>query len=109
MNPQKTDPFRKIWLKCEEKLGDDSALHKEVLAFASDFNLMSTALIPHRKFFKPEEMQMASVDHSMWFHRDFRADEGSFFRWKAQQLQMGEGLAGVVFSMKREKTSDYPN
>ena len=74
-NLKKTKPIRNIWLKVEEKLADDSAIHKEALAFASDYNLMSTALFPHIGEFQADKMQFASLDHAMWFHRRFRADE----------------------------------
>ncbi len=79
VNLENTEPIKNIWLKCEEKLPNDVSLHREVLAFASDYNLMATSLLPHRENFKREEMQMASLDHAMWFHRDFRADEWLLF------------------------------
>ena len=72
---KKSEPIRNIWLKVEERLADDSDIHREALAFASDYNLMSTALFPHVGDFHPEKMQFASLDHAMWFHREFRADE----------------------------------
>ena len=72
---KKSEPIRNIWLKVEERLADDSEIHREALAFASDYNLMSTALFPHVGDFHPEKMQFASLDHAMWFHREFRADE----------------------------------
>ncbi len=69
-------PFRHIWLKAKDIIkSDDPRVHKEVLAYASDYNLMGTSLLPHRADFNRELMQMASLDHAMWFHHDFRADE----------------------------------
>ena len=69
-------PFRHIWLKATDAIkSDDPRVHKEVLAYASDYNLMGTSLLPHRANFNRELMQMASLDHAMWFHHDFRADE----------------------------------
>jgi acyl-CoA thioesterase-2 len=68
-------PFRHIWLRATDKLPDVKQLHQEVLAYASDYNLMTTSLLPHRKKFKRRFMQMASLDHAMWFHREFKMDE----------------------------------
>ena len=73
---QNKRPFRHIWLKAKDVIeSDDPRVHKEVLAYASDYNLMGTSLLPHRAKFSRELMQMASLDHAMWFHHDFRADE----------------------------------
>lgn len=72
-------PIRHIWMKSEEPLPDHPAFHKQVLAFASDYNLMSTSALPHRGQFKPGQIMMTSLDHGMWFHRDFRADEWLLF------------------------------
>ena len=74
-NPQKAKPFRHIWIKARQPLPEIRQIHQEVLAYASDYNLMTTALLPHRDLFKREKMQMASLDHAMWFHHDFKADE----------------------------------
>lgn len=73
--PSPSEPYRNIWLKVEEKLPDSPAIHREALAFASDYNLMSSALYPHIGKFKADQLLLASLDHAMWFHRDFRADE----------------------------------
>ena len=74
-NPKKTEPAKEIWLRVEEKLPDNPAIHREAIGFASDYNLLSTALYPHVGDFEAEKLQSASLDHAMWFHRDFRADE----------------------------------
>ena len=74
-NPKKERPFRHIWLKAKDALPDDQRIHKEVLAYASDYNLMGTSLLPHRSKFKREHMQMASLDHAMWFHHDIKMDD----------------------------------
>jgi acyl-CoA thioesterase-2 len=79
MNTQNSPPFKNIWFKCEESLPDDLALHKEVLAFASDYNLMSTSLLPHKESFEPGKLQLASLAHAMWFHREFRVDQWLLF------------------------------
>ena len=64
-----------IWMRASGKLPDDPALHQCVLAYASDFTLLDTALIAHGKLMFDPDIQMASLDHALWFHRPFRADE----------------------------------
>ncbi|MEL6374848.1 MAG: acyl-CoA thioesterase II [Pseudomonadota bacterium] len=69
------DPVQHIWLRATAPLpADDFALHQCVLAYASDFTLLDTALIAHGKLMFDEDIQLASLDHAQWFHRPFRAD-----------------------------------
>lgn len=64
-----------IWLRANGSLPDTHALHQCVLAYASDFTLLDTALIAHGKLMFDADIQLASLDHALWFHRPFRADE----------------------------------
>lgn len=64
-----------VWLKANGVLPDNANLHHEVLAYASDFTLLDTALIAHGKLLFDRDIQLASLDHAMWFHRPFRADQ----------------------------------
>lgn len=64
-----------IWLKTVGALPDDPRLHAAVLAYASDFTLLDTALIAHGRLLFDPDLQLASLDHAMWFHRPFRADQ----------------------------------
>lgn len=64
-----------IWLKANGPLPDDPRVHCAVLAYASDFTLLDTALIAHGKLLFDRDIQLASLDHAMWFHRPFRADD----------------------------------
>ena len=75
INIRNQRPFRHIWLKATTLMPDDPILHKEVLAYASDYNLMGTSLLPHRSKFDRKFMQMASLDHAMWFHHDVKMDD----------------------------------
>jgi len=63
-----------IWMKTRGSLPDDPAIHRALLAFVSDMSLLDTSLLPHGKSIF-SSMQVASLDHAMWFHRPFRADE----------------------------------
>ena len=73
--PTKQEPHQRIWLKTTSPLTDDLALHQAILAYASDMSLLDTSVMPHGVSFFDSEMQIASLDHAMWFHRPFRADE----------------------------------
>jgi acyl-CoA thioesterase-2 len=64
-----------VWLKTNGRLPDTSHLHQAVLAYASDFTLLDTALVAHGKLLFDRDIQLASLDHAMWFHRPLRADE----------------------------------
>lgn len=64
-----------IWLKANGPLPDDARLHQCVLAYASDFTLLDTALIGHGKLLFDTDIQLASLDHALWFHRPFRVDD----------------------------------
>ncbi|MFK7905542.1 MAG: acyl-CoA thioesterase II [Chitinophagales bacterium] len=68
-------PFRHVWMRATGSMLDLKALHCEALAYASDYNLLGTSVLPHRDVVEPNELQYASIDHAMWFHRDFRMDD----------------------------------
>lgn len=71
----KAEPKQSIWMRANGRLPDDPRLHQCILAYASDFTLLDTALIAHGKPLFAADVQMASLDHAMWLHRPFRADE----------------------------------
>jgi acyl-CoA thioesterase-2 len=73
--PAPLPPRRLLWLRAVDKLPDDPALHRYLLAYASDHGFMTTALMPHAVTWLTPGMQVASLDHAMWFHRPFRVDE----------------------------------
>jgi len=75
LNPVKGEPKQNIWVRSSGTLPDDLSVHQCVLAYASDMTLLDTCLIPHGIGFLSEGLQIASLDHGMWFHRPFRADE----------------------------------
>lgn len=73
--PKVAQPRRAVWIKLNDTLPDDYTLHSHVLAYASDLTILETALRPHGiSLFEPK-LQIASIDHAMWFHRPFRVDE----------------------------------
>ena len=73
--PQPSEPRSQTWFRARGDLGDDPRKHQTVLAFMSDFALLGTALYPHPYGGMSPKIQGASLDHALWFHRPFRADE----------------------------------
>ena len=72
---EKAPPIQYTWMRANGVLPDDPKLHQCVLAYASDFTLLDTALIAHGKLLFDRDIQLASLDHALWLHRPFRADE----------------------------------
>src|SRR6478735_6458118 len=75
LSPEKRAATQQVWIRATGSLGDDLALNQCVLAYASDFTLLDTALIAHGRFIFDPSLMLASLDHSIWFHRRFRADD----------------------------------
>lgn len=69
--PQKQEPKRYIWMRAIGDLPNEVTLHQRLLAYASDYNLLVTALLPHQHETNISKLQLASIDHAMWFHRPF--------------------------------------
>ena len=65
----------RVWVRTQQPLPDDLRVHQAVLAYISDLTLLSVSAVPHPVVFMSNQLQTASVDHVMWFHRDFRADD----------------------------------
>ncbi len=74
-HPVSKPPLRLVWLKTVGALPDDLALHRYLLAYASDYSFITTALLPHAVSWLTPGMQVASLDHVMWFHQPFRVDD----------------------------------
>lgn len=74
-NPEVRPASRQVWFRVIGTLPDDPIIHQAVLAYASDYGLLPTALGPHGVAFRSQGLQIASLDHSVWMHRPFRTDE----------------------------------
>jgi acyl-CoA thioesterase-2 len=75
LHPTKLPPTRRVWFRTTARIGDDPALHQSLLAYVSDHGFLATAMFPHGVTFFSGEVQVASLDHVMWFHQPFRVDE----------------------------------
>jgi acyl-CoA thioesterase-2 len=91
--PPREVPVRHIWVKTVDTLPDNADLHRNVLAYVSDYQLVSTATLPHGIHFAEGNVQLASLDHAMWFHRPFRADEWLLYAMESPNASGGRGLA----------------
>lgn len=97
--PRKRPPQQCIWFRALGELPDSPELHKVLLAYVSDYNLIGTATLPHGISFLQGNVQMASLDHAMWFHRDARMDQWLLYALDSPSASGARGLArGQVFS-----------
>ena len=99
LRPDARAPQQMTWIRAAGTLPDDPLLHRCVLAYASDFNLLSSALLPHgRSWFSPD-MVCASIDHALWFHRDARVDDWLLYVMDAPSAQAARGMnRGLIYT-----------
>lgn len=98
LRPAKRPPFQHIWFRLAERIEATPAQHRALLAYASDFHLIGTALLPHGVSYLTPNLQMASLDHALWFHRPFRVDEWLLYACESPTAQGARGLVrGQMF------------
>ncbi len=99
LKPEPREPRRAVWFRAAGPLPDADALHRYLLAYASDFSFIATALYPHGVSWLTPGMQVASIDHAMWFHRPFRCDEWLLYVIESPSASGARGLVrGQVFA-----------
>jgi acyl-CoA thioesterase-2 len=99
LQPRRVLPERHVWFRAVAPLPDDDALHRCLLAYVSDFNLLDTATLPHGALYLTGEVVLASIDHAMWFHRPFRVDEWLLYSVDSPSASGARGFARAsVFS-----------
>lgn len=91
--PEVMEPRQRLWLRASGELPDDPSLHAIVLAYASDYSLLDAATMPHGITYSDASMQIASLDHAMWFHRPFRADEWLLYVSDSPSTSNSRGFA----------------
>ena len=87
------DPIQQLWIKADGKLGDDPLLHSCVATYASDMTLFDTILAPHSIKWDDPSFMGASLDHCMWFHRSFRADDWLLYDTDSPNAHGARGIA----------------
>jgi len=90
--PEKREPLRYHWVKAIGEMPDDPSVHQYLLAYASDYGLAMTSLYPHAQSFWKPEIQAASLDHAMWFHRQFRMDDWLLYEMQSPNACNARGL-----------------
>ncbi len=96
-SPEKREPVKHVWFRLVDTVPADQALHRCLLAYVSDYHLLDTANLPHgQPFF---ELQMASIDHAIWFHREVRVDDWLLYSIDSPSRSSSRGFArGSIFS-----------
>ena len=95
----KRPPFQHVWFRLCDRIDDAPELHRALLAYASDFHLIGTATLPHGISYLHGNVQMASLDHALWFHRPFRIDEWLLYSCDSPSAHGSRGLArGQVYT-----------
>ena len=98
LHPTKRPPFQQVWFRLSERIGDAPELHRALLAYASDFHLIGTATFPHAISYYQPNVQMASLDHAMWFHRPFRVDDWLLYSCDSPSASSARGFArGMIY------------
>ena len=98
-----TEARRDIWIKSKSPLPDAAAVHHSVFAYASDLTIIETALLPHGRNLFDLDVMLASLDHAIWYHRSFRADEWLLYSEDSPAAGGGRGFnRGLVFTRSGE-------
>jgi acyl-CoA thioesterase-2 len=98
-DPQPRGAVKHVWIRAVDKLPDDHALHQNLLAYVSDYELLGTATLPHGLPFGRGKVIMASLDHALWFHRDVQIDEWLLYAMDSPNASGARGFArGQMFT-----------
>ena len=99
LHPAKRDPERMVWFRAVAPLPDDPALHAYLLAYASDFSFVTTALLPHGVSWLTPGLQVASIDHVLWYHRPLRIDDWLLYVMDSPAATGARGLVrGSIYA-----------
>jgi acyl-CoA thioesterase-2 len=99
MRRDKSAPLKYVWFRAVDRLPDDEALHRCLLAYVSDFHLLDTALKPHGVPMISPKLVIASIDHAMWFHRSVRVDDWLLYAIDSPSASGARGFTrGSVFA-----------
>jgi len=97
--PQPAEPIKYVWFRANGVLPEDPQVHKYLLTYASDFNLITTAMLPHGLSVMQPGLQIASLDHALWFHGDLRMNDWLLYAMESPWSGNARGLAhGRIFT-----------
>lgn len=101
LNPEKQPPYKNVWFRCRGEVPNDDYLHRVLLAYASDFHLIGTAMLPHGLSYLKGNVRMASLDHALWIHRPPRVDQWLLYSCDSPSSSGSRGLArGLIFDQR---------
>ena len=101
LQTQNSAPFAHIWFRIKEKIQVDLSFQHQILAFASDYSLLLTATLPHRENLNNSKMYYASLDHALWFHREYKIDEWLLYVIESPSASNARGFSrGSIFNKK---------
>jgi len=99
IEPGAREPVKHIWMRACGELPKEPELHRNLLAYVSDYELLGTATLPHAIDFSTKPLLMASLDHAMWFHRDARVDQWLLYTFDSPVSTGGRGFSrGQIFT-----------
>jgi len=97
--PEPCEPVKYVWFRAAGPLPADPQVHRYLLAYSSDFNLLTTSLHPHGVTFTQPGLQVASLDHALWFHSDVKVDDWLLYAMDSPRAFNSRGLArGQIFT-----------
>ncbi len=97
--PECRAPVKHVWIRAVDQLPDDPALHRNLLAYDSDYELLGTSTLPHGLPFGRGRVIMASLDHALWFHRDVKIDDWLLYAMDSPNASGARGLSrGQIFT-----------
>ncbi|MFE8070536.1 acyl-CoA thioesterase II [Marinobacteraceae bacterium S3BR75-40.1] len=103
LKPEARPPHKQNWFRAKGDLPDDEILHRCLLAYSSDFGLLGTSMHPHAVTFMHPNMQVASLDHAVWFHRPLRMDDWLLYDMDSPSASGGRGFnRGNIFNRRGE-------
>ncbi len=96
-NQEKRPPVKHVWIRAVDTLPDETALHQNLMAYVSDFELLATSTLPHALSFTRGNVILASLDHALWFHREFRMDEWLLYSMESPNASGARGYTRGQF------------
>ena len=98
LKPHKEEPKQYLWIRTNGEMPDNQLIHQYLLAYASDWGFLPTALHPHGVTLMTPDFQVATIDHSMWFHRPFKMDDWLLYAIESPTASNTRGLVrGEIF------------
>ncbi len=95
--PERQEPEKQVWIRAVDKLPNEYSLHQNLLAYISDYGLLGTSTLPHGLLLGQGVVQMASLDHALWFHRDVRIDDWILYSFDSPNASGARGFARGQF------------